>query len=98
MRAASAVGSESATAARVIREHGEALRRDFREAAEDHDALRFACDHDGQDTGTQEHNHRRVVGQDAEIAFDPRKVDLVDITGKQQLIRRNQVEVEGSHP
>ena len=61
--------------------------RNFREASENDDALRVGPDLDSEHAGAKERDQWRVVGEHAEVAFHAWNVDLIDLAGKQQLVR-----------
>ena len=79
MRWASTPRSKSWTEVREIGKHRElAVGRNFRKAAEHDHALRLPAGEHRHDPGPQRRDGRRVSRQHAEIALDPRHVDLVD--------------------
>ena len=47
--------------------------------------------------GTNAGDHRRMTGEHAEVTLGARNVDLIDLTGKQQLLGRYEIELEGGH-
>ena len=47
--------------------------------------------------GTNAGDHRRMTGEHAEVALGAGNVDLIDLTGKQQLFGRYEIELEGGH-
>ena len=81
-----------------IGEHRElAVGGDFREAAEHDHALRLSVDGDRHDAGPQRRDERRMSGEHAEIALGARHVDLIDFAGEEELLGRDEIEVEGGH-
>src|SRR5437773_2237022 len=64
-----------------VGEHGEAILRHFRKAAEHDDLLVRATRVDGQDARADRSHDRRVSGEHAEIAFQAGNVNLIDFAG-----------------
>ena len=82
---------------RHVGEHRKPLGVDLREAAVDHDLQRIPAAIDGENSGPQRGDERRMAGEHAEVAFRARHVDLIDGLGHQQAFRRNEIELEGGH-
>src|SRR5579872_211276 len=64
---------------RNVGENREAPGGDFRKAAKHDDLLLRGSGDDRQDTRANRRHHRRVSGQDAEITFEARNIDLIDL-------------------
>ena len=52
---------------------------------------------DRHDAGTQQRDQRRMAGQHAEVAFGAGHIDLIDLAGERDLLRRHEFEVERGH-
>jgi hypothetical protein len=77
----------------AIREHRQSGRTHLGKAANDDDRLAPAFANDRHHAGPQRRHHRRVPGQDAQIALDSRQIDLIDVTGEQYILWRYEFEV-----
>ena len=94
---ASAALSRSSIEVGDIGKHRQALRRHFGKPAEHDDLLLLAAGKHRHDAGTNACHHRRVAGQHAEITLGAGNVDLIDLTGKHELLGRDEIELEGGH-
>ena len=82
---------------RDIRQHGQAVRPDLGKAAEHDEPGLLAAGIDRHDAGPQQRDQRRVAGQHAEVALGAGHIDLIDLAGERDLVRRHELEVEGGH-
>ena len=82
---------------RDIRQHGQAVRTDLGEAAEHDELGLLAAGIDRHDAGPQQRDQRRMTGQHAEVALGAGHVDLIDLAGERELLRRHEFEVERGH-
>jgi hypothetical protein len=81
-----------------IGDDGEALLRDFGEAAKHDDLVRAAARVHRQDAGAQGRDDRRVTFQHAEVTLDTGDVDLLDFAREHELFRRHQFEMQSHRP
>jgi|GraSoiStandDraft_43_1057313.scaffolds.fasta_scaffold410112_2 hypothetical protein len=77
----------------AIREHRQSSRTHLGEAANNDDCLAPAFANDRHHAGPQRRYHWGMTGQDAQIALDPRQIDLIDVAGEEHVLRRYEFEV-----
>ena len=77
----------------AIREHRQSSRTHLGKAANNDDRLTPAFANDRHHAGPQRRYHRRMTGQNAQIALDPRQIDLIDVARVQHSLRRYEFEV-----
>ena len=82
---------------RDVGQHGQAVRPDLGEAAEHDEPGLLAAGIDRHDAGAQQRDQRRVAGQHAEVALGAGHIDLIDLAGERDLVRRHEFEVERGH-
>src|SRR5262249_39621885 len=75
-----------------VGDHGQAFRPAPGEPAVDHDPLRVAFAINDQNSRPQRGYERSMSRQHAEVAFRARHVDLTDLAGEQDLLRRDEIE------
>ena len=82
---------------RDVRQHGQAARSHLGESAKHDELALLASGRDGHDAGADQRDQRRMAGQHAEVALGAGHIDLIDLAGKRDLLRRHEFEVERGH-
>src|SRR6185312_7795659 len=82
---------------RHVGEDCQPLEADLREAAGHNHAALLATDVHHDDARLEGGHIGRMTGEHAEIAFGARDINLIDFAGKHEMIRRDEIEVEGGH-
>ena len=80
-----------------VGQYSQAIRADLGESAEHNKPGLLACRIDRHEARPQQGDQRRVTGQYAEVALGAGHIDLIDLAGKRDLVRRYEFEMERGH-
>ena len=82
---------------RHVGEDSETRWTDLGKTAVDDDSERAAFAVNNQNSRPQCRDHRGMRRKYAEVAFRARNIDLIDLSGEQKLLGRNEIEMESGH-